>query len=199
MVSRFTASSTQHINFLTTTIRRACQTIPSPLNFNIQQITTESFHSPPRPEHFHHHTHPPSSPISIRFPNGNNSCLKECTYKQMHSLSPHTSATPTMSGLSSPTVLSNTLRASFGWVVDRTSGQCIARCNGPAHGYKPPSFQSEGYGILSLLHFFLNLSTYTYHTTPKRLTMYTDSESWVKTINAVAWEMFFLNETINTD
>ena len=29
--------------------------------------------------------------------------------------------------------------------------------------------------------------------------MYTDSESWVKTINAVMWDMFFRNETITLD
>ena len=29
--------------------------------------------------------------------------------------------------------------------------------------------------------------------------MYTDSESWVKTINAVTWDMFFLNENIPSD
>ena len=29
--------------------------------------------------------------------------------------------------------------------------------------------------------------------------MYTNSESWVKTINAVMWDMFFLNETIISD
>ena len=90
-------------------------------------------------------------------------------------------------------------QASFGWVVAQTSRQHIAQCNGPAHGYKPTSFRLEGYGLLSLLHFFLNLSTYTYHTTPKHLTMYTNSESWVKTTNAMMWEMFFLNETITTD
>ena len=29
--------------------------------------------------------------------------------------------------------------------------------------------------------------------------MYTDLESWVKTINAVTWDTFFLNETIISD
>ena len=29
--------------------------------------------------------------------------------------------------------------------------------------------------------------------------MYTDSESWVKTVNAVTWDMFFLNEPITSD
>ena len=67
------------------------------------------------------------------------------------------------------------------------------------HGHKPTSYRSEGYGILSLLQFVLNLSTYTYQTTPKHLTVYTDSESWVKTINAVTWDMFFLNQTITSD
>ena len=90
-------------------------------------------------------------------------------------------------------------QASFGWVFVHTSRQHIAQCNGPAHGHKPTSYRSEGYGILSLLRFFLNLSTYTYQTTPKHLTMYTDSESWVKTINAVTWDMFFLNETITSN
>ena len=67
-------------------------------------------------------------------------------------------------------------QTSFGWVVAQTSRQCMARCNRPVHGYKPTSFRSEGYGILSLLRFFLNVSTSTYPTTPKHLTMYTDSK-----------------------
>ena len=29
--------------------------------------------------------------------------------------------------------------------------------------------------------------------------MYTDYESWVKTINAVMWDTFFINETITSD
>ena len=90
-------------------------------------------------------------------------------------------------------------QASFGWVIAQTSGQHIAQCNGPAHRHKPNSYQLEGYGILSLLRFFLNLSTYTYQTTLKHLPMYTDKETWVKTINAVMWDMFFLNETIISD
>ena len=90
-------------------------------------------------------------------------------------------------------------QASFSWVIAHTSEQRIAQCNGPAHGHKPTSYRSEGYGILSLLQFILNLSTYTNQTTPKHLTMYTDLENWVKTINAVMWDMFFLNETIISD
>ena len=90
-------------------------------------------------------------------------------------------------------------QASFGWVIAQTSRQCIAQCNGPAHGHKRTSHRLEGYGILSLLQGFLNLSTYTYQTTLKHLMMYTDSESWVKTINAVTWDMFFLNGTITSD
>ena len=85
-------------------------TIPSPLNFNIQQISTQSFHSAPQPEHFHHHSHPPSSPTFIHFLNGNSSCFKEFTYTLTHSQLPHTSATPTPSGLLYLTVLSSTLR-----------------------------------------------------------------------------------------
>ena len=90
-------------------------------------------------------------------------------------------------------------QASFGWVIAHTSRQHIAQCNGSAHRHKPTSYRSEGYGILSLLQFSLNLSTYTYQTTPKHLTMFTDCESWVKTINAVMWDTFFLNETITSD
>ena len=90
-------------------------------------------------------------------------------------------------------------QASFGWVIAQTSGQHIAQCNGPTHGHKPTSYRSEGYGILSLLRSFLNLSTYTYQTTPKHLTMNTNLESWVKTIIALMWDMFFLNETIISD
>ena len=90
-------------------------------------------------------------------------------------------------------------QASFSWIISHTSGQCIAQCNGPAHGHKPTSYRPEGYGLLSPIRFFLNLSTYTYQTILKYLTMYTDSESWVKTINAVSWDMFFLNETITSN
>ena len=90
-------------------------------------------------------------------------------------------------------------QSSFGWVIMCTSGQRVAQCNGPVHRHKPTLYRSEGYGIHSLLRFILNLSTYTYQTTPKHLTIYTDSESWVKTINAVMWDKFFLNETITTD
>ena len=90
-------------------------------------------------------------------------------------------------------------QASFGWAIVCTSRQHVAQCNVPAHRHKPTSYRSEGYGILSLLQFVLNQSTYSYQTTPKHLTIYTDSESWVKTINAVMWDKFFLNETIITD
>ena len=52
-------------------------------------------------------------------------------------------------------------QASFGWVIAHTSGQRIAQCNRPMHGHKPTSYRSEDYGILFLLQFVLNLSTYT--------------------------------------
>jgi hypothetical protein len=44
-------------------------------------------------------------------------------------------------------------RASYGWVIATTEGTRIAKCNGPAFGYKPTSFRAEGYGLLSVLRF----------------------------------------------
>jgi hypothetical protein len=45
------------------------------------------------------------------------------------------------------------LQASYGWIIATIEGTRVAKCNGPTYGYKPTSFQAEGYGILSVLQF----------------------------------------------
>jgi hypothetical protein len=44
-------------------------------------------------------------------------------------------------------------RASYGWIMSTTDGTRLAKCTGPAYGYRPTSFRAEGYGILSAVRF----------------------------------------------
>jgi hypothetical protein len=44
-------------------------------------------------------------------------------------------------------------RAAFGWIITTTGGIRIAKCSGPAYGYKPSSYRAEGYVLLSVIRF----------------------------------------------
>jgi hypothetical protein len=49
---------------------------------------------------------------------------------------------------------------SFGWSLSLSNGRCLATCSRPVYGAKPSSYHVEGYGILSLLPFFIHLFDY---------------------------------------
>jgi hypothetical protein len=49
---------------------------------------------------------------------------------------------------------------SFGWSVSLPNGRRLATCSGPVYGAKPSSYRAEGYGMLSLLRFFIRLFEY---------------------------------------
>jgi hypothetical protein len=65
---------------------------------------------------------------------------------------------------------------SFGWVISTPEGRRLVYCAGLAPGNKTSSFRSEGYGMLSLIRFFLHLFTFCGQYTFPRLYLSTDNE-----------------------
>ena len=53
-------------------------------------------------------------------------------------------------------------QGAFGWMLSNDPGERLASGMGPARGYRPTSYRAEGYGILSLLRFLIQVSEYTH-------------------------------------
>ena len=54
----------------------------------------------------------------------------------------------------------HTYYGAFGWTISTRKGERIVRANGPVRGYRPTSYRAEGYGLLSVMRFVVNLIKY---------------------------------------
>ena len=62
-------------------------------------------------------------------------------------------------------------KGSFGWILSTATGRRLARCNGPAYGYKVNSYRSEGYGMLSGTRFLVRFQQWQARTHPIEITL----------------------------
>jgi hypothetical protein len=73
-------------------------------------------------------------------------------------------------------------QGSFGWALSTDQGIQAATGMGPARGPRPPSYRAEGYGLLSILRFFIRLAEFTGRVDPWTGILVTDSQSVLKTL-----------------
>jgi hypothetical protein len=72
---------------------------------------------------------------------------------------------------------------SFGWVLSDNEGHRLARCSGPARGYRISSYRAEGYGMLSIFRYICQLYTYTGRTpSTHQLLVACDNKSLVRRV-----------------
>ena len=92
-------------------------------------------------------------------------------------------------------------QGAFAWVISDRSGNRLIRCSGPAFGYAISSYQSESYGIASILRFLVRM-TMIYHTTQDiwSHTLYCDNQGLVKRINKLmTYPTIFPNSTMEPE
>ena len=81
-----------------------------------------------------------------------------------------------------------------------STGQRIARNNGPAYGSRTSSFRAEAYGILSFLCLLHRAFEYTATPLPPGVNIYTDSESVLKTLpKMLYWPFYFPAQTLTAE
>ena len=73
-------------------------------------------------------------------------------------------------------------RGTFGWAISLPCGTRLASCSGSAYGFKPTSFRSEGYGMLSLTRFILRLFEFCGYPIPAGINLATDNEGLIARI-----------------
>jgi hypothetical protein len=85
--------------------------------------------------------------------------------------------TPTFFRISDGSALHH--RGTFGWFLSLPCGTRPATCAGNAYGYRVSSFQTKGYGMLSLTHFLLRLFEFCHCPIPAGIHLATNNEGLV--------------------
>lgn len=73
-------------------------------------------------------------------------------------------------------------QGAFGWIISTASGERIVYGQGPARGYRLTSYRAEGYGILSILRFLIQLQQYCQATPTWRWRLSSDNIALVNKI-----------------
>jgi hypothetical protein len=92
------------------------------------------------------------------------------------------SRSATFFGISDGSVLGR--HSIFGWVISLPCGKRLATCAGHAFGFKPTSFQAEGYGMLSMICLIFRLYTLCGQTIPTAIKLFTDNKGLINRIHS---------------
>eukprot|EP00980_Cylindrotheca_fusiformis_P024905 scaffold12690_cov177-Cylindrotheca_fusiformis.AAC.2 len=88
----------------------------------------------------------------------------------------------------------------FGWVVAAPDGFRLATGSGPAFGSQPSSFRAEGYGMLSMVKFLLQLRQTSGSTDQWKIQCATDSQGLVTAVkNCLTYDEPFPNVTLDPE
>jgi hypothetical protein len=91
-------------------------------------------------------------------------------------------------------------KASFSWVMSNNAGRRLARCAGPCFGLRLNSYRAEGYGLLSVCRFLLNLKQ-RFNINMQQASVFCDNKSMVnRTIKSPRnLNRIFPNETLSAE
>ena len=95
-------------------------------------------------------------------------------------------------------------KASFAWILASPDGRRLARCSGPAFGYKASSYRAEGYGMLSGTRFLYHISNLLQtEPTPRNLQpveFRCDNKSMIEvTVKHCKYQQVYPNATMASD